>query len=99
MGIWESLGYPKTLDGLFHGKSHLVMDDDWRYPHDSGNHHKNYPSSSPMTLTSIGVAGIAGIAGFRRFRRFGGGRRVAGYILARRKWGDPDLELIDDSDI
>ena len=24
------------MDGLFHGKSQLKMDDDWRYPHDFG---------------------------------------------------------------
>ena len=26
------MGYPQ-MDGLFHGKSHLEMDDDWGYPY------------------------------------------------------------------
>ena len=29
-----------AMDGLFHGKSHLKMDD-WGYPHDLGNLHVN----------------------------------------------------------
>ena len=28
----ELLQYPK-MNGLFHGQSHLEMDDDWGYPH------------------------------------------------------------------
>ena len=26
------MGVPVKMDGLFHGKSHLEMDDDWGYP-------------------------------------------------------------------
>ena len=27
------------MDCLFHGKSHLEVNDDWGYPYDSGNHY------------------------------------------------------------
>ena len=30
---------PSSLDGLFHGKAHLEMDENWGYPYDLGNHH------------------------------------------------------------
>ena len=38
MGVSTTGGTPLSLDGLFHGKSQSKMDDDWGYPHDSGNH-------------------------------------------------------------
>ena len=28
------------MGGLFHGTSHLEVDDNWGYPYDSGNLHK-----------------------------------------------------------
>ena len=33
MGISRNGSTPFSLDGLFSGKSHLEMDDDWGYPH------------------------------------------------------------------
>ena len=32
MGVSIVMGVPQELDGLFHGKSHLEMDDYWGYP-------------------------------------------------------------------
>ena len=32
-GAFHKWGYPSSLDGLFHGQSHLEMDDDWGYPY------------------------------------------------------------------
>ena len=33
MEVSIAMELPKTLDGLFHGKSHLEMDDNWGYPY------------------------------------------------------------------
>ena len=40
---------PQKMDGLFHGKSHLEMDDDWGTPI-SGNLHMN---SGEISVSSI----------------------------------------------
>ena len=32
-GLSIVMGVPQCLDGLFHGKFHLQMDDDWGYPY------------------------------------------------------------------
>ena len=40
------------MDGLFHGNSHLEMDDDWAYPYDLGNHHLLRDVSVPFVCLS-----------------------------------------------
>ena len=42
MDLWKNGGFlatPSSLDGLFHGKSHLEMEDERGYPYDLGNLH------------------------------------------------------------
>ena len=37
-GVSSNKGTPSPLVGLFHGTSHLEMDDEQGYPYDLGNH-------------------------------------------------------------
>ena len=56
MGGFHTWGYPHSWM-VYKEKSHLQMDDDWGYPHDSGNLH--------MISTQI-IAAMNGMKGDRK---------------------------------
>ena len=59
-GGFHKWGYPK-IDGLymFIWENPTEMDDDWRYPHDYGNHHfflRNMRNTTDSAVTKYSLA-------------------------------------------